>query len=280
MAIIAFWSNEEKETGQTMSMVALSTYTAMEHNYKIIDVSTSFKDSTLEDSYFNTGRVESLVKNLMQNQNQVGIESGVEGLVKLINSNKTSNSIVSNYTKIVYRDRLDILCAPRTEKYEEYRPIAEMYPTVLQTANRNYDLVFVDISKRMPQEQVKQILELADIIIVNMTQRLETINEFMKLREENEFFNKNNILINIGRYDKFSKYNVKNISRYMRERKDVHVVPYNTLFFEACSEAKVAELFLRFRKLDEDDRNAIFISEINRLTKDLIYKIQELQIKM
>ena len=279
MAIIAFWSDEEKETGQTMSMVALTTYMAMEHNYKIIDVSTSFKDSTLEDSYFNTERVDSLVKNLMQNQNQVNIESGVEGLVKLINSNKTSTSIVSNYTKIVYRDRLDILCAPRTEKYEEYRQIAEMYPTVLQTANRSYDLVFVDVSKRMPQEQVKQILELADVIVVNITQRLETINEFMKLREENEFFSKNNILINMGRYDKYSKYNIKNVSRYMREKKDVHAIPYNTLFFEACSEAKVAELFLRFRKLDEEDRNAIFISEINRLTKDLIYKLQELQLR-
>lgn len=279
MAIIAFWSDEEKETGQTMSMVALTTYMAMEHNYRIIDVSTSFKDPTLENSYFNTGRMENLVKTLVQNQDQVGIESGVEGLVKLINSNKTSTSIVSNYTKIVFRDRLDILCAPKTEKYEEYRPIAEMYPSVLQTANRSYDLVFVDISKRMPQEQVKQILELADIIVVNITQRLETIEKFMQLRQENEFFRKNNILINMGRYDKYSKYNIKNVSRHMGEKKEINAIPYNTLFFEACSEAKAAELFLRFRKLDEEDRNAIFIEEINKLTKNIIFKMQELQLK-
>lgn len=43
MAIIAFWSDEKRETGQTMSMVALSTYMAIEHNYRILNVSTNFK---------------------------------------------------------------------------------------------------------------------------------------------------------------------------------------------------------------------------------------------
>ena len=280
MAVIAFWSNEEKETAQTMSMVALSTYMAIERNYKILNVSTNFKEDTLENCYWDMAKMEQLVKTLSNNATQVGLESGIEGLVKIINSNKTSTNIVSNYTKIVFKDRLDVLCAPETEIYEEYRKIAELYPSIIQVANKSYDLVFVDISKRMPKEQIKQILELSDIIVVNMTQRLKTIDEFIKLREENDFFKKNNILLNIGRYDKFSKYNIKNISRYMREKKDVHAIPYNTLFFEACSEGKVAEFFLKLRRIDAEDRNAVFVEEIARLTKDLIYKMQELQIKL
>ena len=279
MAIIAFWSNEEKETAQTMSMVALSTYMGSNHNYKILNVSTNFKDETLENSYWDLTKMEQLVKTISKDSNQVGLESGVEGLIKIINSNKTSNNIVSNYTKVVYKDTLDVLCAPKTTNYDEYRQIAELYPTILQVANRSYDFVFVDISKRMPKEQVKKILEIADVIIVNMTQRLKTIDEFIKLREENDFFKKNNILLNIGRYDKFSKYNIKNITRYMKEKKDVHAVLYNTLFFESCAEGTVAEFFLRLRSIDEEDRNAIFVEEIKRLTKDLIYKLQELQIR-
>lgn len=280
MAIISFWSNEEKETGQTMSMVALSTYMAIEHNYKILNVSTNFKDETLENSYWDLNKMENLVKSISNDQAQVELESGIEGLIKIINSNKTSNNIVSNYTKIVFKDRLDVLCAPKAQNYEEYKKITEYYPTILQVANRNYDLIFVDISKNMPKEQVKQILEFSDIIIMNMTQRQQTIDDFIKLREENDFFKKNNILLNIGRYDKFSKYNIKNISRYMKEKKDVHAILYNTLFFESCSDGKVAEFFLRLRRLDSEDRNAVFIEEIARLTKDLIYKMQELQIKI
>lgn len=280
MAIIAFWSDEKRETGQTMSMVALSTYMAIEHNYRILNVSTNFKDETLENSYFDLEKMESLVKTISRDQTQVGLESGIEGLIKIINSNKTSSNIVANYTKIVFKDRLDILCSPKTKEYEEYRQISELYPNILQVADRSYDLVFVDVSKRMPEEQVKRILELSDIIVVNMTQKFKTINDFMQLREENEFFKKNNILLNIGRYDKFSKYNIKNISRYMKEKKDIHAVLYNTLFFEACSEGKVAEFFLRLRRVEAEDRNAIFIQEIARLTKDIIYKMQELQLKL
>ena len=102
----------------------------------------------------------------------------------------------------------------------------------------------------------------------------------MKLREENDFFKKNNILLNLGRYDKYSKYNVKNVTRYMREKKEINAIPYNTLFFESCSEGKVAEFFLRLRRVEPDDRNAVFVEETARLAKDLIYKLQELQLKL
>lgn len=280
MAVIAFWSNEEKETGQTMSMVALSTYMAIEHNYRILNVSSNFKDDTLENSYWDLTKMENLMKSISDDKTQVGLESGVEGLIKIINSNKTSNNIVSNYSKIVFKDRLDVLCSSKTQNYEEFKKITEFYPNILQVANRSYDLVFIDISKKMPKEQVKQILEMADIIIINMTQNIKTIDNLIKLREENEFFKKNNILLNIGRYDKFSKYNIKNISRYMKEKKDIHAILYNTLFFEACTEGKVAEFFLRLRKLEPEDRNAMFIEEVGRLSKDLIYKMQQLQIKI
>ena len=57
MAIIAFWSNEEKETGQTMSMVALTTYMAIEHNNRILSISTDFNDDTLEHHLNKSGGI-------------------------------------------------------------------------------------------------------------------------------------------------------------------------------------------------------------------------------
>jgi len=278
MAIVAFWSDEKRETGQTLSMVALSTYMAIEHNYKIINISTNFRDQTIEDCYWNLEKRENLVKNI-SDANVVGLESGIEGLIKIINSNKTSTNIVSNYTKIVFKDRLDVLCSPVTDNYEEYRKITEIYPQILQVARKSYDFVFIDVSKKMNSEQANKILEIADVIIVNLPQKLKSVDNYMKLKEENKFFKKNNIMVNIGRCDKFSKYNVKNVTRYLREKKNVNSIPYNTLFFESCSEGKVAEFFLRLRKVEPDDRNATFIEEISRLSKDLVYKIQELQIK-
>lgn len=278
MAIVAFWSDEKRETGQTLSMVALSTYMAIEHNYKILNVSTNFKDNTLEKCYWNLQKETSFIKKITENEKVVGLESGIEGLVKIIKSNKTTPNIVSNYSKVIFNDRLDVLCCPQTEVYSEYLEIAKMYPDILHIANRSYDLVFVDISKRMDEQEANHILEIADVIIVNITQKLQIIDKFFTLKEENNFFKNNNVLLNIGRYDRFSKYNVKNISRYLRMKNDVLAIPYNTLFFESCSEGKVAEFFLRLRNADNEDRNVALIQEVDRMSKVLLAKIQELRL--
>lgn len=281
MAIIAFWSDEEKETGQSMSMVALSTYMAIEHNYRILDISANFKEQTLENSFWDFQKRDNLVKELSQGQNrmaQAGFESGVEGLIRIINSNKTSDNIVASHTKVVFKERLDVLCAPKTQNYDEYKEICNLYPEIMKVANRDYDLIFIDVSRRMQQEYIDRILECADVVIVNITQRLKTIDKLLELKT-NDQFDKKRTLINIGRYDRYSKYNLKNVERYLKE-KNLFAVPYNTLFFEACAEGSVTEFFLRMRKIDPEDRNAIFIQETKRLANGLIYKLKELQLKM
>ena len=115
---------------------------------------------------------------------------------------------------------------------------------------------------------------------MNLTQRLRTIDDFIALRENSEFYRRKNIILNIGRYDKFSKYNDKNITKYLREKQQVSVVPYNTLFFEACSEGTVIDLLLKLRSITDDtDRNVMFVKELKNLDNNIIVKMQELQMK-
>ena len=66
----------------------------------------------------------------------------------------------------------------------------------------------------------------------------------------------------------------------MREREKVCTIPYNTLFFEACNEGTVADFFIKFRKINPKDKNAAFIQEVKNTTDKIIYKLQELQMKM
>ena len=84
----------------------------------------------------------------------------------------------------------------------------------------------------------------------------------------------------IGRYDSYSKYNVKNITRYMKEKKQLLAIPYNTLYFEACSEGKVIDFFLKLKNIDEADRNRFIANEAIRADEAIIYKLQELQMKI
>ena len=279
MSIITFKSDEQKETGQTLSLVATATQMAIEHNYKILIISTSFRDKTLESCFWELDKEKKPIFS-SNKMTTVGIDSGVEGLIRGLVSSKTNPAMVKDYSKTVLRERLDVLVSPNAETYQDYEKIASNYPEIIKTANRYYDMIFIDLNRRMDRDQAKSILDISDVVIVNMTQRLRNIDEIMALRNEDDFYKQRNVMLLIGRYDSHSKYNVKNVTRYMKEKKNVLAIPYNTLYFEACSEGKAVDFFLRLKRLDATDRNSIFLKGANEVVEAIISKLQELQAKL
>lgn len=280
MAIISFWGSSEKETGQTISTIAVSTMMAIDHNANILTITTGFKDRTIEESFWEPGKNSGLQKLLGVNANKNTVEGGVEGLVRVIQSNIARKGVVGNYVKVVFKDRLDVLPSPQTEDPKEYIEISKNYPKLLDFANQDYNMVFIDVDKRMPGEVQKEILLKSDIIVININQGLRSLNELLALRDANEIFRANNILVLIGKYDKYSKYNTKNVTRYLREKKPVLAIAYNTLFSEATTEGKAADYFLRYRNIsDKTDRNAIFMEEAKKTCDEIAYKLQELQMR-
>ncbi len=279
MSIITFKSDEQKETGQTLSLVATATQMAIEHNYKILIISTSFRDKTLESCFWELDKEKKPIFS-SNKMTTVGIDSGVEGLIRGLVSSKTNPAMVKDYSKTVLRERLDVLVSPNAETYQDYEKIASNYPEIIKTANRYYDMIFIDLNRRMDRDQAKSILDISDVVIVNMTQRLRNIDEIMALRNEDDFYKQRNVMLLIGRYDSHSKYNVKNVTRYMKEKKNVLAIPYNTLYFEACSEGKAVDFFLRLKRLDATDRNSIFLKGADEVVEAIISKLQELQAKL
>ena len=278
MAIVSFWSNGKEETAKTLSIAAIATNMAIEHNYKILLMSTNYNDDTLESCFWENEKINKSASPFIQKGPE--LDSGIEGLAKIIKSNRATPEIITNYTKIVFKDRLEVLLSIKSPSYEEYSRLRSIYVDILQTANQYYDLILVDVNKGLDNEFIRSILSTSDLIVTNITQRKKIIDSFMEIRDKEKMFNKKNNMILIGRYDRFSKYTAKNIARYMGEKHDIATIPYCTLFFEACNEGKVADFFLRLRTVDDSDRNAVFIKEVNKTTDIIDYKLQELQMKM
>lgn len=278
MSIITFWNNEKEETGKTLSIVAIATYLAIEHNYKTLIVSTGYKKRRLVNCFFEQKKVKKNMGIFGPNTN-VAMEDGIEGLAKIMKSNKISPESITNYTKVVYSDRLEILPS-FGGSISEYEELKTMYPDIINLANNYYDLVIVDLDMEVQEKISEPILNNSNLIVATLSQRLSSINRFLEYREENKLFKEKKTLILIGRYDKYSKYSVKNISRYMKEKNRVSTIPYNTLFFEASEEAQVPDLFWKLRNVDPDDRNATFIEEVKRTVDNIIYRLKDLQANM
>lgn len=58
MAIVSFWSNGKEETAKTLSIVAIATNMAIEHNFRILLVSTNYNDDTLETCYWPKDKIK------------------------------------------------------------------------------------------------------------------------------------------------------------------------------------------------------------------------------
>lgn len=276
MAIISFWSTENEQVPKAESIVAIATFLAIQHNFKILVLDTNFKNYFYQDSYWQ----DSKAINLIKGSNSVGnVTSGINGLARAVLSNKTSPEIVTNYTKIVFKDRLEVLTGTKLNK-EDYNICKRAFREIVRMANKYYDLVIVDINEELDENIKDSLLEISDIIVVNISQRIRQINNFMKIKQEHPILSKKNVIPLLDRYDKYSKYNTKNVARYIKEKKGVYAIPYNTLFFEACNEGRVADFFIKFRKMNSKDLNSAFIDSVGQFAENIIYRLQELQMRM
>ena len=279
MSIVTFCNSSLEQTGKTMSIAAIATYMSIEHNYRILVVSTTNREDALKRCFWEEKKKKRNLGIFGPNAS-LEVENGVEGLARVIRSNKISPNVITNYTKVVFKDRFEVLLGCEVPP-SDGTVIETFYPSIIKSANQYYDLVFVDLDENVDEETRKTIIHDSDIVVINMSQRLRSISKFMDMKGNNQALNSNKVLILIGRYDKFSKYNTKNITRYLGEKNQVLTIPYNTLFFEATEEAGVPDLFLRFRKsIDPEDRNAFFIEEVKRASENIIYRLQDLQMKM
>lgn len=285
MSIITFVNNIEEQTGKTMSLVAIATHMAIDYNNKILIISTTNKEDKINSCYFEEKQVKKIRLGIFgENRATIDTESGIEGIAKMARSNKLTPEMITNYTKVVFKDRLEIILgAEKRDNIDEQeeKQIEEEYINLINIASMYYDKIFVDLDNNLSEEIRQKIIDRSDLVIVNTSQNYMSLKKLKENKEQNELLSTPKTLLLVGRYDKYSKYNAKNITRYLEEKNQILTIPYNTLYFEATNEAGVPDLFLKFKKsIDSDDRNAIFIQEVNRTTQNIIYRLQELEARM
>lgn len=279
MAIIGFWSASEKETGQTLAATALATYMGIKHNYKILLVDGTFNDDVMERCFWKITPKNDPTR--MLNKGKVDISSGAEGLVSAVASNKITPEIIPNFTRVVLKNRLDVLCGLKTVIPEEFRKSLMLYKDLVTIADKYYDLVIVDIEKTLKSDTTKALLGASHLIIPDFTQNYKQFEEYITVVSANrKIFDKSKLIPVLTNADDNSKYNVKNVSRVLKE-KDLNTVPYNPVFKDSASEAAVANFFLRYGlSTTGNDKNAPFIKALDDIDKTIDYKLEELKYKV
>mgnify|MGYP004512051231 FL=1 len=274
MAVVTFWSECKKEIGQTSTAIAVATQMAIEHNYKILLIST-YNTNEIDKAFWNNQKKQKGLGEIFKNTKKINIDSGIQGLAKVELSNKLTPDIITNYSKIVFKNRLEVLDG-HIGREADYKTIFSTYPEIIEGASRYYDMVIVDLNRNIEDENINKILEKSNVIVYGLNQKISTIDNFAM----SSIQDRKNIVPYIGRYDKNSKYNSKNVRRYLRTKKEIGYLSYNTLFNDACEEGTVADLFLKLKQIKNNDEEVGLLEESKKISESIIYKIQELELKI
>lgn len=272
MSVVTFWSKGNKETGQTMSMLAVATTLAMEHNFKILVINTNHEDYTMDEAFW---KQDQNSFNYMLTQGKTDLTTGISGLTKALLSNKTSPEIITNYTKTIFKGRLEILTDKNIE-IEEYNKQRKNMKSIIQLASKYYELVFVDLNGDIQDAAVQGILESSNLVVVNLPQSLAEIDKFIQTKQDEGLLRKKNVITLIGKSDENSKYNKKNVASYIKE-KEAYSIPYDTQYLEATSEGGIIEFFMKYNNAKMMSAHFDFIESVKKLSNDIIAKLKELQ---
>ena len=287
MSIITFWNDSREQSGKTLTSIAVATRMAIERNSKILLISTSFDDPTMQNCFWGSEKKKNT--GLFNPQNStVAVENGIEGLLKLASSKKLEPSIITDYTRVIFKERLEVVAGFSTpqgrtldDKINEIRKIEDYYIELIKIANQYYDVIIVDLDKKISIKTREEILKLSNVNVYVLSQKMDSIDRYNELRHGNSEFMKNRCIPVIGTYDNKFKYNSKNIARYLGDKKELNVLPRNLLFMGAAEEAGVVDLFLKLKNVkDKTDENYILMYCVLNLTNSILNKIQEMQMRL
>lgn len=280
MPIITFWSNSDKAIGQTVSASIAATVMAMEHNYKVLLISADINNDSMEYCFGAQESNRDIVKSLIKTP-QINLNSGINGLMKLADSNRVTPEIVHDYTKIIFKNRLEVLYSPMNVIDEKEKTnLMNNFKSIIMNASRFYDQVIVDLKKGMKYSQELEILGMSDVVVENIEQGVKTIKNFIATNETKTLLNQNKVIWNICKCDKNSKYNSKNLTRNILRKQAIYETHYNTLVLEAAQEGNLAELLIRFRTLKTEDENSLFVSKAKELVEGILLKYQETRMRI
>ena len=276
MAVVAFYTNGKDQTGNTVSAISLATYMGIVQNKRTLFISTNINNNEVKKALW---PVQSKKRSGLfgPNTNTSVNDNGIEGLDRIIRSNKITPEIITDYTRVALKGRLEVLLGYNGSE-EQYKEIRKQYMQIITIAKQVYDAVIIDVDRELETQTKLEILNAVDIVVAMTTQNQENITNLLRTIAEGVSMRKSNTIITLGKYDEKSKYNAKNISRNILKTKEiVNTVPYNTVLFEDIQEGKLIDMFIRILSMRGKDENTFFVDEIKRLKENIDKKEAEVQ---
>ncbi len=263
---ITFWSPVHGQTATTSNLSSVLTYLALNYNFSNLAMRNHFIKSTLETQF--------LDKEYLNNISLM--DTGLDALYRQLMNQTIDTDMLSNYTTMILKRRLDLLIGTYGTNKEIYnKNFLQTIEELLKLSDSAYDFTFIDASSGVENELTQKILLSSDLIVININQNKNVLDDLFDNENYRNFYKKmeDKILFIVGMYDNCSKFNLSNICRLYKIKKDkISFIPYNRQFADYSNEGKVVEFIINNMNSTKNDDTYLFISQLD----DCVNKIFKL----
>lgn len=252
---IVLWSNVHGQPGTSSNMLAVALMSDILFGRKSMMLQTQFSMNQLEFP-------------LLKKEQRLRVEQlqlGMNTLIKSMMAGIGTRELLKDCCISLGENSIDFLPGPHHKNKQVYEGELEVtIHDMINLAEQCYEFVYIDCGVCM-NRYVRRLLEEADLIIVNTCQNKRVLDD---LFSSYDFSNKNTCYL-LGNYDPKSQNNSNNLFHTYKflNRNNTFLIPYNTEFKDASSEASITSFFYRNICCEPEDENYYFIKEVQNAAR-------------
>ncbi|HKL80683.1 MAG TPA: hypothetical protein VJ888_09655 [Mobilitalea sp.] len=259
---IAFWSNTYEQSKVSVNLTAISIALVFRYPYSMTVMENQLNKDNLGWAYLGTNRA-SVLREVGTNYYDGG---GMEGLLRRIYRGENSPGILNTYLSEVIHNHLYYIPQSGfiTTELFDYELNHNAVP-LLELLEDAADICCIDTAPL--NLNTKNILEAADLIVVNLCQNQNFLEDFFQ--SYSSLIPK--AIFIIGNYSNQTILSLKGISRqYSIPPEIITAIPWNESFETACSRGRAVEFITGNYMCTRDNPNYYFIQAIKKAASTII----------
>ncbi len=233
--LIGVWSPFHGQTCNTSNAMAIAVRLALTRTFKILLMHNSINKSNLENAFFSDSFNANTISNIFD-------ESGMDALMKLARTGQLCAANFRDYANIFIPDRLELLLGTTRRDSHSRGMMLEQITYIVNCARKAYEFVILDINAGCGELSTKT-LDLADVLIVSLSQNMEVLRTYFERREWNPVIEDKPHLLILGNYDENSIFDIPRIRREFDYHGDLYVIPRNVKFMDAINQHEILKYF-------------------------------------
>jgi hypothetical protein len=266
---IAFWSNANEQCNVSANLAAISVASVMRYPYSIITLENHLCSSNLGKAFCGNQRI-SLCSDVGTNYYD---GRGMEGLLrKIYRSNYYSNTL-NPHLKEILNQHLFYIPQSQTIHSEifDYEFDHCLHP-LFRMIEENFDICMIHAASHN-NLSTKTILEEADLIVVNLCQKMSLLDEF--------FLNHSTLISKsvfiISNYDSNIMPGSKRIAyTYQIPWENIILIPENISYQNAYENGSVVQFFILNYFCSKENPNYPYIQSIKKAACIIIKRAEQM----